>query len=115
MFRWAVILCVSLAVSIHGHGRFMKPPNRSSIWRVPEFAAQNPPINYSDNELFCGGAHQVESPGDNCGVCGDPFAQSAPRANEIGGQYYSGIITGDYKAGQVGFITTFSRVMIPTF
>jgi len=101
MFKLAVLLCVGLAVTIDGHGRFMKPPNRSSIWRVPEFQSQNPPANYADNELYCGGLHQSEVVGGNCGVCGDPFSAPTPRANEIGGQYYKGIITGNYRAGQV--------------
>jgi len=38
-----------------GHGRVMEPAMRSSVWRLPEFADRNPPINYSDNGLFCGG------------------------------------------------------------
>lgn len=33
----------------------MEPPNRSSLWRFPEFAKENPPINYDDNRLYCGG------------------------------------------------------------
>jgi len=102
MSRLVVLLLVALAaVSINGHGRFMKPPNRSSIWRVPEFASQNPPPNYGDNELYCGGLHQAEVVGGNCGVCGDPFAQGTPRDNEINGKYYRGIITGTYSSGQV--------------
>lgn len=51
----------------HSHGRFVKPPNRSSIWRDPAFASQNPPANYNDNELYCGAIHQAENPGSNCG------------------------------------------------
>jgi len=101
MFRLAVLLCFGLAINIDGHGRFMKPPNRSSIWRVPEFASLSPPTNYNDNELFCGAVHQAENPGTNCGVCGDPISQSSPRDNEIGGKFYKGIITGTYVAGQV--------------
>ncbi len=49
------------------HGRFMKPPNRSSIWRDPQFDSQNPPKNYNDNELFCGSVHQNDNPGTQCG------------------------------------------------
>jgi len=96
-------LCVVafVVVGINGHGRFMKPPNRSSIWRVPEFAGQNPPANYDDNQLYCGGIHQADEPGSNCGPCGDPFSQAKPRDNEINGKYYKGIIVADYQAGQV--------------
>lgn len=34
-----------------GHGRLMDPPARNSMWR---FGFPNP-VNYNDNELFCGG------------------------------------------------------------
>lgn len=72
-----------------------------SVWRVPEFAPFNPPTNWNDMELFCGGAHQVEIVGGNCGVCGDRYTDPTPRANEMGGQWYRGIITGRYSAGSV--------------
>jgi len=101
------VLCVCLLGlwylfgSGDGHGRFMKPPNRSSVWRDPQFQNMNPPKNYNDNELFCGSVHQAENPGNECGVCGDALSDPAPRANEVGGTFYRGIITGQYKAGQV--------------
>ncbi len=57
--------------------------------------------NYDDNQLYCGGIHQADDPGSNCGVCGDPISQSAPRDNEIGGKYDKGIIAARYSAGQV--------------
>jgi len=102
MVRFTVLLLVALAaVSIDGHGRFMKPPNRSSIWRVPEFASQNPPANYDDNQLYCGALHQLEPVGGPCGVCGDRYTDPTPRDNEIGGKWDRGIITGFYSAGQV--------------
>jgi len=91
----------SLAINSEGHGRFMKPPNRSSVWRVPEFSSQNPPTNYDDDALYCGGIHQELVVGGNCGVCGDPIAAAAPRDNELGGRYSKGIITGNYRAGEV--------------
>ncbi len=34
-------------------------------------------------------------------VCGDPASSSAPRPNEVGGEWYRGIITGNYQSGQV--------------
>lgn len=34
-------------------------------------------------------------------VCGDPQSDPVPRANEVGGTWYRGIITGQYRAGQV--------------
>jgi hypothetical protein len=36
---------------VSGHGRLMNPPARNSMWR---FGFPNP-VNYNDNELFCGG------------------------------------------------------------
>jgi len=36
---------------IHGHGRLMDPPSRNAMWR---FGYPNP-VNYNDNENFCGG------------------------------------------------------------
>lgn len=119
-----IILLISLFQQSNSHGRFMKPPNRSSVWRDPEFSSQNPPKNYEDNELFCGSVHQTENPGTKCGgilkfkstffksqiynnskyfytVCGDPQSDPVPRANEVGGKWYQGIITGQYKTGDV--------------
>ncbi len=48
MSKVALILLAFAIVGISGHGKMMKPPNRSSIWRVPEFANQNPPQNYGE-------------------------------------------------------------------
>lgn len=36
---------------VSGHGRLMDPPARNAMWR---FGFPNP-VNYNDNELFCGG------------------------------------------------------------
>ena len=36
---------------MHGHGRLIDPPSRSSMWR---YGFNNPP-NYDDNQLYCGG------------------------------------------------------------
>jgi hypothetical protein len=102
-FVVAKVLCfvAAVVIGIDAHGRFIKPVSRSSIWRVPEFASQNPPANYDDNQLYCGGIHQADDPGSNCGHCGDPFSQAQPRDNEVGGKYYKGIIVGTYQSGQV--------------
>jgi len=100
-FQVILLAAVFAVAGVSGHGRFMKPASRSSVWRVPEFQGQNPPPNYSDNELYCGGLHQADDPGTNCGVCGDPAAQAQPRDNERGGKYAKGIVTGRYTAGQV--------------
>lgn len=72
-----------------------------SVWRVPEFAHYDPPPNWTDQELYCGATHQVDNPGTNCGVCGDSIGLPTPRPNEIGGQFYRGIITGRYASGGV--------------
>jgi hypothetical protein len=56
---------------VQGHGRLLEPPNRSSLWRLPEFAKYNPTPNYDDNQLYCGGfAVQYQKNGGNCGPCG---------------------------------------------
>jgi len=101
MLKLVLVALLVLAVEINGHGYILKPAMRSSIWRVPEFADLNPPVNTADDGIYCGRILQDE-PTTNCGVCGDVFAQAPPRDNEIDGLYYRGIITGDYAAGQVG-------------
>lgn len=45
-----VVIVLQLA-GVTGHGRLMDPPARNSMWR---FGFANP-VNYNDNELFCGG------------------------------------------------------------
>lgn len=82
----------------HGHGRLLEPPGRSSLWR---FGFDAPP-NYNDNELYCGGyTNQWVTNEGKCGICGDPYEDHQPRANEAGGTYGLGIIARDYTVGQV--------------
>ncbi|OXA55288.1 uncharacterized protein LOC118435297 [Folsomia candida] len=89
-------------VQVRGHGRLLEPPNRSSIWRFPEFSDRKPPVNYDDNALYCGNyTTHYEVNGGKCGVCGDPYNQPRPRDNEEGGIYYAGIIVRGYKSGQI--------------
>jgi len=89
------------AVYIHGHGKMMKPVSRSSVWRDPQFSHLNPPPNWSDNELYCGGAGiQHGQNGGKCGSCGDAWHLPTPRENENTGHYGRGIIVGQYQAGQ---------------
>lgn len=45
------IILVYQIMWIEGHGRLVEPPSRSSMWRY----GFNTPINYDDNQLFCGG------------------------------------------------------------
>ena len=40
-----------LPLTVRGHGRMMDPPSRNSMWRL---GFPNP-VNYNDNELYCGG------------------------------------------------------------
>lgn len=99
----------------------MDPPARNAMWR---FGFPNP-VNYNDNELFCGGyagllhkyttysqktitttticvfSVQWEQNSGNCGVCGDAYNFRSPRPHEAGGAYAKGIITRFYSAGQV--------------
>lgn len=80
-----------------GHGRLMDPPSRNAMWR---FGFQNP-VNYNDNELFCGGyaVQWVENDG-KCGICGDAYHIKKPRPHEGGGEFANGIITKHYIVGQ---------------
>jgi len=55
VFFTIFVVLGACAVSIHSHGRLNEPPNRSSLWRHEEFYKHDPPINYNDVELFCGG------------------------------------------------------------
>jgi predicted carbohydrate-binding protein with CBM5 and CBM33 domain len=50
----AILLSVILAVvlqQVTSHGYMDEPPNRASMWRK----GYNTPINYNDNQYFCGG------------------------------------------------------------
>ncbi|XP_074093831.1 uncharacterized protein LOC141524055 [Cotesia typhae] len=84
-------------IDVDGHGRLMDPPSRNSMWR---FGYPNP-VNYNDNELFCGGyaVHWVQNEG-KCGVCGDAYHLSHPRPHEAGGEFARGTIVRRYTAGQ---------------
>nr|KAG5707276.1 hypothetical protein BaRGS_000050 [Batillaria attramentaria] len=67
------------------------------MWR----AGFNTPKNYDDNALFCGGfSTQYGTNHGKCGVCGDPWNEPPPRANEAGGRYGNGIITRTYAPGE---------------
>ncbi|XP_037775664.1 LOW QUALITY PROTEIN: uncharacterized protein LOC119572628, partial [Penaeus monodon] len=78
-----------LAVGVRGHGRLMDPPARNAMWRL----GYPNPVNYNDNELYCGGfvVHYQQNDG-KCGVCGDNYVDKAPRSHEAGGLYANGII-----------------------
>ncbi|XP_037030181.1 uncharacterized protein LOC119070009 isoform X2 [Bradysia coprophila] len=93
----SIVQVIFLSSPADGHGRLMDPPARNAMWR---FGFPNP-VNYNDNELFCGGyAVQWEQNSGNCGVCGDAYNFRSPRPHEAGGEYAKGIITRFYSAGQ---------------
>ncbi|XP_015518735.1 uncharacterized protein LOC107223546 [Neodiprion lecontei] len=91
---WLIIL--HLVGGIFGHGMLVDPVNRSSMWRK----GYSTPINYNDNENFCGGyAKQWSENSGQCGICGDDYALKQPRPNENTGTYGNGIIVATYEQG----------------
>lgn len=49
---WLLLSCILSSISgVEGHGRMVRPPARNTMWR----ARFSNPINYDDDELFCGG------------------------------------------------------------
>lgn len=84
--------------SVQGHGMMLKPVSRSSRWRYDKSA----PTQYTDNEVFCGGATVMHvANGGKCGICGDNYQWPMPRPNELGGTYGQGVITENYTKGEV--------------
>ncbi|XP_063609455.1 uncharacterized protein LOC134783472 [Penaeus indicus] len=87
-----------LIVGVWGHGRLMDPPARNAMWRL----GYPNPVNYNDNELYCGGfVVQYQKNDGKCGVCGDNWADKVPRDHEAGGLFGNGIVGRRYVAGQV--------------
>merc|ERR1712012_460581 len=83
--------------TVQPHGFLYDPPARNAMWR---FGYSNP-VNYNDNELYCGGFSVQWSNNDGkCGVCGDNWADPAPRSHEAGGKYGNGVIGKTYAMGQ---------------
>lgn len=94
---FSVFYLLSLAVCVLGHGRLMDPAARNCMWR---FGYPNP-VNYNDNELFCGGfVVQYQKNNGKCGVCGDNYVEEVPRNHESGGLFANAIVTRRYVAGQ---------------
>lgn len=50
-YALSVVLVIAWIAKVYGHGRMLEPPARNTLWRFG-FKA---PVNYNDNELFCGG------------------------------------------------------------
>ncbi|OWF49967.1 hypothetical protein KP79_PYT23205 [Mizuhopecten yessoensis] len=91
MSRLVVLLWIHYCiVLVSGHGRLLEPAGRSSMWRF----GYNTPVNYNDNQLFCGGYRNTVVNDGKCGVCGDPF--QGPFENEAGGKYATGTIVRYY-------------------
>jgi len=94
-----IVLCLILYLVplVWGHGRLIEPPSRSTMWRY----GFSTPANYNDHESYCGGfTRQWQTNGGKCGICGDPWDEKEPRANEAGGTYGRGVITRKYKKNQ---------------
>ena len=51
MRKYSIYIAQGLLDAVFGHGRMMDPPSRNAMWR---FGYPNP-VNYNDNEVFCGG------------------------------------------------------------
>lgn len=115
IFCAILFIMLNIKQFVDGHGRLMDPPARNSMWR---FGYPNP-VNYNDNELFCGGYASIfkilfyrkqinvnnvvvqwEQNDGKCGLCGDPFHVKEPRPHEAGGLYAKGIISRHYSVGQ---------------
>ncbi|KAJ3649525.1 hypothetical protein Zmor_021265 [Zophobas morio] len=93
-----VFLVFALIHEICSHGMMLKPPNRGSLWRFN----YSTPINYDDNQNFCGGASiQWNVFGGKCGPCGDRYDSPHPQDNENGGKYGRGVIAAEYTVGSV--------------
>jgi len=45
------VIILNLSRNVNGHARLLEPPGRSSMWRF----GFGTPVNYNDNQLFCGG------------------------------------------------------------
>ncbi|XP_066992926.2 uncharacterized protein [Anabrus simplex] len=92
------VVISTLLATVYGHGYLYNPPNRGSLWRF----GYNTPVNYNDNQQFCGGRYVQWFQNDGkCGECGDNYSLPRPRSQENGGTYGKGIISGVYKEGEV--------------
>ncbi|XP_043481783.1 uncharacterized protein LOC122510898 [Leptopilina heterotoma] len=93
-----IIFSVFLISEIYGHGKLMQPVNRASAWRK----GFETPVSYDDDQNYCGsiGVHHGWY-GGRCGVCGDSFGESRPRANENTGTFGLGVIVERYRHGQI--------------
>jgi len=95
MFK-LLIVCVLysayLTLDVEAHGRMMDPPNRASVWRLPE--GKDFPVAEFDAE-WC----DYDDPNDlrdkrnsSCGVCG-PVYNGDPRAVKSQYKHKHGVYT----------------------
>ena len=93
---FCAVILLQIFLDVNGHGMVVDPVNRASRWRFDKTAVKD----YNDNSLFCGGfAEQWKVYGGKCGLCGDSYGDSRPRAHELGGKYGQGTIVKSYIQG----------------
>ncbi|XP_050298857.1 uncharacterized protein LOC126737840 [Anthonomus grandis grandis] len=100
---FCVVFVALFVAQVKGHGYLIVPPNRASLWRIDSGS----PINYQDNEFFCGGLYvQYYKNEGKCGICGDDYRDPVPRSNENGGTYGNGLVFNNYTQGSVITVTS---------
>lgn len=56
VFRLCILVILMILPRVSGNGRMLMPPQRSSLWRRPEFYRNSLVYkNYDDHTLDCGG------------------------------------------------------------
>lgn len=98
-----IFFAASLAL-VEPHGFLRVPLARTSIFRQPNFGAQQP-FWWDDTGVWCGNVQQ-DINFSSCGRCGD--APGNTNANQ-GGRYDKGIVTATYNAGAVRFFLNCQR------
>ena len=95
-----VLIMMVILNMVDGHAKMTEPPMRSSMWRF----GYDTPVNYNDNELFCGGI-QVSTRDRS------PVKRPKPWVDPEGGQ---GVRTPLKNHKNIGFLSKKSiLVLIP--
>ncbi|XP_046401940.1 uncharacterized protein LOC124167921 [Ischnura elegans] len=98
-----LLVFVNVFILVHGHGYLKVPLNRASLWRDEIPGA---PVNYDDNQLFCGGFQKQWNVNDGrCGICGDDFSLPRPRPYENTGKMSIGHVVQSYSPGDTIRVT----------
>lgn len=93
-----------MSQTVDGHGLMTEPASRQHAWRIPEFKEKGAEIEYTDNELNCGGLSvQWNQHKGKCGVCGDEYGKSPQFAYP--GKFAKDIIVRTYTQGQIITVT----------